>query len=114
MEPGLGRGVYFLIVDTGNMTFDAVGNETAGDSADIDEINAVRLVIDAGVRAVLTGNCGLDARHMFATAGVKLFQCVPGTVEEAVAQFKDGKLLEVSAPGIRQPVEAGAAEDWKS
>jgi predicted Fe-Mo cluster-binding NifX family protein len=110
VEPWFGRAAYFLIADTGSMTFDAIENEAAGDSADIDEINAARLVINAGVRAVLTGNCGLDARHMFATAGVKLFQGVPGTVEEAVMQYKDGKLIEVSAPGIREPVEAGVSE----
>ena len=114
VELWFGRAAYYLILDTDNMSFDALENEAAGDSADIDEINAARLVINAGAQAVLTGNCGLDARHMFATAGVKLFQGVPETVEEAVAQFKDGKLVEVPAPGIRQPVEAGVAEDWKS
>lgn len=114
VELWFGRAAYYLILDTDNMTFDALENEAAGDSADIDEINAARLVINAGAQAVLTGNCGLDVRHMFATAGVKLFQGVPGTVEEAVAQFKDGKLIEVPAPGIRQPVEVGATEDWKS
>jgi predicted Fe-Mo cluster-binding NifX family protein len=48
---------------------------------------------------------------MLATAGIKLFEGVPGTAEEAVEQFKRGRLIEVSAPGIRQPVEAGVAED---
>jgi predicted Fe-Mo cluster-binding NifX family protein len=114
VELWFGRAAYYLIVNTDNMTVDALENEAAGDSADIDEINAARLVINAGAQAVLTGNCGLDARHMFATAGVKLFQGVPETVEEAVEQFKDGKLTDVPAPGIRQPVEVGAAEDWTS
>lgn len=112
VELWFGRAAYYLIVETDNMSFDALDNEAAGDSADIDEINAARLVINAGAQAVLTGNCGLDARHMFATAGVKLFQGIPGTVEEIVGHFKDGKLVEVPAPGLRQPVEAGATEDW--
>jgi len=113
VEPWFGRAAYFLLVDTDNMIADAIENESAGDPPAIGEINAARLVIDAGAQAVLTGNCGLDARHMLATAGVKLFQGIPGTGEEAVAQFKGGKLLEVPAPGIRQPVAAGAAEDWR-
>jgi predicted Fe-Mo cluster-binding NifX family protein len=107
----LGRAAYFLLVDTGSMIFDAIENESAGDSADIDEVNAARLVIDAGAQAVLTGNCGSEARRMLATAGIKLFQGVPGTVEEAVGQFKAGRLIEVSAPGIREPVEAGVTVD---
>jgi len=111
VEPWLGRAAYFLIVDTGSMTFDAIENGGAGESAAIDEVNAARLVIDAGAQAVLTGNCGPEARRMLAAGGIKLFQGVPGTVEEAVEQFKSGRLLEVSAPGIRQPVEAGVTED---
>jgi predicted Fe-Mo cluster-binding NifX family protein len=111
VEPWFGRAAYFLLVDTGSMVFDAVVNESAGYSPDIDEVNAARLVIDAGVQAVLTGNCGFEARRMLATAGIKLFEGVPGTVEEAVEQLKSGRLIEVSAPGIRQPVEAGVAED---
>jgi predicted Fe-Mo cluster-binding NifX family protein len=113
VEPWFGRAAFFLIVDTGSMVFDALENESPGDSAEIDEINAARLLIDAGVQAVLTGNCGFEARRMLTTAGIKLFQSQPGTVEEAVEQFKSGRLVEVSAPGIREPVEAGVAEDWE-
>jgi predicted Fe-Mo cluster-binding NifX family protein len=111
VEPWFGRAAYFLLADTGNMVFDAIENENAGDPPDIGEVNAARLLIDAGVRAVLTGNCGYEARRMFANAGVKLFEGVPGTVEEAVEQFKAGRLFEVSAPGIREPVEAGVTKD---
>jgi predicted Fe-Mo cluster-binding NifX family protein len=111
VESWFGRAAYFLLADTGNMVFDAIENENAGDPPDIGEVNAARLLIDAGVRAVLTGNCGYEARRMFANAGVKLFQGVPGTVEEAVEQFKAGRLFEVSAPGIREPVEAGVTKE---
>ena len=111
MEPWFGQAAYFLIVDTGSMTYDALENERAGGSADIAEINAARLIIDAGVQAVLTGNCGFEARRMLATAGIKLFEGVPGTVEEAVEQFKSGRLIEVSAPGDSRAGRSGVAED---
>ena len=112
MEPWFGRAAYFLLVDTDNMVCDAIENESAGDLADIDEVNAARLVIDTGAQAVLTGNCGYEVRRMFADARIKLFQSAPGTVEETVAQFKARRLIEVSAPGIREPVEASVTEDW--
>jgi len=111
VEPWFGRAAYFLIVDTGTMVFDAIENERTGDSPEIDEIEAARLVIDAGAQVVLTGNCGFEARRMLATAGVRLFQSGPGTVEEVVEQFKAGRLLEVPEPGIRPPVEAGVTAD---
>jgi predicted Fe-Mo cluster-binding NifX family protein len=113
VELWFGRAAYFLLGDTGSMIFDAIENESAGDSPDIDEVNAARLIIDAGAQAVLTGNCGYEVRRMFADAGIKLFQSGPGTVEEAVKQFKAGRLIEVSAPGIREPVEAGVTKDWE-
>ncbi len=113
LELWFGRAAYYLIVDTDSMIFDAIENENAGDSPEIAEVNAARLIIDAGAQAVLTGNCGYGVRRMFADAGVKLFQVCPGTVADTVEQFKAGKLLEVSAPGIREPVEAGVTRDWE-
>ncbi len=113
LELWFGRAAYYLIVNTDSMIFDAIENENAGDPPEISEINAARLLIDAGVQAVLTGNCRYEARRMFADAGVKLFQVCPGTVEEAVEQFQAGRLLEVAVPGIREPVEAGVTKDWE-
>jgi predicted Fe-Mo cluster-binding NifX family protein len=111
VEPWFGKAAYFLMVDTDNMIIDALENDRTEGPEDINEINAARLVIDAGAQAVLTGNCSLDARRMFAAAGVKLFQGCPETVEEAIEQFQAGKLAEVQAPGPRTPVEVGAAKD---
>ena len=113
VEPWFGRAAYYLLVDTDSMTLDAIENESAGDAPDIHEVNGARLVIDAEVRAVLTGNCSYEVRRMFADAGVKLFQSVPGTVGEVVQQFKAGRLLEVKAPAIREPVEAGVTREWE-
>ena len=48
---------------------------------------------------------------MLAPAGIRLFQGVPGTVEEAVEQFRDGRLTEVPVPGIRAPVEVGVTAE---
>ena len=113
VEPWLGRAAYFHLVDTDHMIFDAIENESAGESPDVAEVNAARLIIDARAQAVLTGNCGYEVRRMFADAGIKLFQGVPGTVEESAERFKAGRLIEVSAPGIREPVEAGVTKDWE-
>ena len=112
VEPWLGRAAYLLLVDTGSMVFDAIENENTGDGANLDEVNAARLIIDARAQAVLTGNCGYEVRRMFADAGIKLFQSVPGTtVAETLEQFRSGRLNEVPAPGIREPIEAGVVVD---
>jgi predicted Fe-Mo cluster-binding NifX family protein len=70
-----GRGwpaAYFLIVDTDSMTFDAVENERRG-SAEIRR-SMPRLRHRSPAQAVLTGNCGFQARRMLADAGIKLFK----------------------------------------
>lgn len=107
VEPWLGRAAYFLIVDTDSMIFDPLEKESPGESPELEEINAARLIVDAGVQAMLTGNCGHEARRLFATAGITVFQSGPGTVEKAVEQYQAGRLVEVPAPGLREPVEAG-------
>ena len=48
MELWFGRAAYFLLVDTDSMILDAIENENTGNPPDIGEINAARLVIDAG------------------------------------------------------------------
>ena len=58
-------------------------------------------MIDAGAKAVLTGNCGPNAERTLSAAGVKLYTAVTGTVEEAVKLFKSGKLSEASGPNVK-------------
>jgi predicted Fe-Mo cluster-binding NifX family protein len=78
------------------MTFHAMRSQSTKNPTDAD---AVRQVVYAGAEAVLTGDCGPDARHMLTSCGVRVFQGVTGTVGAAVERLTKGWLAESPDPG---------------
>ena len=100
VDQRFGRAARFLIVDTDSMTFDVLENENVA-AAGGAGINTAKMVVDAGVQAVLTGNCGPNAERTLAAGHVKLFTGVAGTVAEALEQFKAGQLTEASGPSVQ-------------
>ena len=99
VDPRFGRAAFFVIVDTDTMDFVAVENESAASGAA--GIGAAKCVIDEGIEAVLTGNCGPNAQRTLDAAAVKLFTDVKGTVAEAVEQLKSGKLTIANGPNVQ-------------
>ena len=93
-----GRAASFVLVDTETKAFDVLENAGGEGGAGI---NAAKTVVDAGAQAVLTGHCGPNAERTLRVADVKLFTGVSGTVAEAVERFKQGKLVEASAPSVQ-------------
>ncbi len=100
VDPRFGRAACFVVVDTQSMEFQAIENNNvdAGGGAGI---SAAKVVIDAGAKAVLTGNCGPNAERTLRAGNVKLYTGVSGTVADAVEQFKAGKLAEATGPNVQ-------------
>ncbi|MFC1635516.1 NifB/NifX family molybdenum-iron cluster-binding protein [Planctomycetota bacterium] len=99
VDPRFGRAAIFVIGDTDTMDFVAIENENATGGAA--GIGSAKCVIDQGVEAVLTGNCGPNAQRTLDAAGVKLYTDVTGTVAEAVELFKSGKLTAAIGPNVQ-------------
>jgi len=99
VDPRFGRAAYFALVDTETMAFEAVENANVA-AAGGAGINSAKVVIDAGARAVLTGNCGPNAERTLRAANVKLYTGVQGTVAAAVEQFKAAALTEATGPNV--------------
>lgn len=100
VDPRFGRAACFVVIDTETMDFMVIGNANIA-AAGGAGINSAKTVVDAGVEAVLTGNCGPNAERTLEAAGVKLYTGVKGTVREAVQLFKDGKLTEAAGPNVQ-------------
>lgn len=99
VDQRFGRAAYFVIVDPETMDFSVIENESAA-AAGGAGIGSGKAVVDAGVEAVLTGNCGPNAERALSSGGVRLYTGVTGTVAEAVELFKSGKLTEASGPNV--------------
>ena len=88
-----GRAEHFIVAETESMAFEVLNNENI-DASGGAGINTAKLLVDAGVKAVLTGNCGPNAQKTLSAAGIKLYTGVSGTVYDAIESFKAGKLSE--------------------
>ena len=99
VDTRFGRAACFIAVDTGTMDFEVLENDsTAASGAGI---GAAKAVIDAGAKAVLTGNCGPNAQRTLAAADIALYIDVVGTVAQAIEQFKGGKLVKAAGPNVQ-------------
>lgn len=99
IDPRFGRTAYFLIGESEGDEFEAVNNENVA-AAGGAGISSAKLVTDAGVEAVLTGNCGPNAERALRVANIKLYTGLTGTVAEAVTLFRSGKLTEAAGPNV--------------
>jgi predicted Fe-Mo cluster-binding NifX family protein len=98
-DPRFGRCACFVVVETDDMTFEAIdnANNALGHGAGI---QSAQLVASRGVKTVLTGNCGPNAHETLSAAGIGVAVGCSGTVREAVEQFKAGKLQIAGAPNV--------------
>ena len=98
-DPRFGRCSYFILVDSDSMDAKSFPNEskTAMGGAGI---QAGQFVASLGAAAVLTGNVGPNAARVLGASGLKIYTGAAGTVEEAVNNFKAGKLKEASSATV--------------
>ena len=99
VDPRFGRCSCFVLVDTDDMTFEAVENRNSmlGGGAGI---QSAQLMAQKGVKAVLTGNCGPNAHEALRAAGIDVVVGCSGPVSEVVERFTSGHLLTASAPNV--------------
>ena len=99
LEPRFGRCPCFLIVETDDLTFEAVENPhvSLGSGAGI---QSAQLMAEKGVEFVLTGNCGPNAYQTLTTAGIKVIVGCSGVARRVVEQFKTGQLSAISEPNV--------------
>jgi predicted Fe-Mo cluster-binding NifX family protein len=108
-DPRFGRCPYFVVVDAETMEFETLENPAAlqGSGAGI---AAAQAVANAGAEAVIAGNVGPNAHQALTAGGLKVYAYSGGTVREAVAQWKAGKLTEAGAPTVPSHFGMGAGQ----
>lgn len=90
-----GRSPYFLVADSGDLSFSAVENRAVAAEGGAG-VQAAQTVVDCGAEAVITFRCGQNAASVLQAAGIKLFKAVSGTVRENVEKCREGKLEELT------------------
>jgi predicted Fe-Mo cluster-binding NifX family protein len=100
VDPRFGRAKYFIVVDVETGEFTAEDREGGTSSLQGAGIQAGRRVVELGVDSVVTGHVGPKAFSTLQAGGVRVFVGATGSVNDAISQFKAGKLECVSGPDV--------------
>jgi len=99
IDPRFGRCKYFLVVDSNAKEFEAFANENAEVMGGAG-IRAAQFVADLDVKAVLSGNIGPNAFEVLNAAGIEILTGAEGTVNDAIEDYKEGKLKRAQASTV--------------
>jgi predicted Fe-Mo cluster-binding NifX family protein len=106
VEARFGRSAYFLIIDPGNLEFEAMENTNVSLGGGAGPQSA-QLMANKGVSVVLTGNCGPNAFRTFGAAGIRVITGVSGQARQVVKQFNSGKLDHSASPNAQDQFAMG-------
>lgn len=98
-DPRFGRCRFFLIVEPDTMEFKAVEN-TSAEAMGGAGPQASQTISRLGAEVLITGNVGPNAFQALKASGIKVMVGAKGTVEDAVSDFKQGKLEEIMDPSV--------------
>lgn len=98
VDPRFGRGVYFVVVDTDTLKWQAHENQGVNAAGGAGS-QAAQFVAQQGADAVISGDFGPNAYIALAAADIKMYLLgTSKTVWEAVANFTAGTLAQVHTP----------------
>jgi len=108
VDPRFGRCPCFLIVETDDLSFEAVENPnlTLGSGAGI---QSAQLMAAKGVKHVLTGNCGPNAHQTLSAAGIGVIVGCSGPVRNVIEQYKAGQFTAAGEPNVASHFGIGSA-----
>jgi predicted Fe-Mo cluster-binding NifX family protein len=108
IDPRFGRAKGFLLIDDTAEGFEYVANPHL-DASGGAGIQTAQMVVDRGAEAVITGNVGPNAYRVLETAGVKVFTGASGKAEQALAEYRSGKLVTAGSATVGEKFGMGAA-----
>ena len=102
MDQRFGRCPYLLIVETCDLTFEAVKNPYVDECGGVGS-RLVALIARHGAKAVVAEECGPHAQDALHVAGIPLLAMRAATVREAVKQCLPGPADPTSATPHAHP-----------
>jgi predicted Fe-Mo cluster-binding NifX family protein len=102
VDPRFGRAAGFIVVDSDSDETDYLDNSAQQGRSQGAGIGAAKEVVDAGTEALITGQMGPKAAQVLKRAGIPVYQCVQGTVRDAVSAFRAGTLPPFDEDAIQE------------
>lgn len=108
IDPRFGRARGFLLVEDSAEGFEHIANPNI-DAAGGAGIQTAQMVVERGAETVITGNVGPNAYRVLETAGVKVFTGASGKAEEALEDYRSGKLEVAASATVEEKSGMGTA-----
>jgi len=104
VENKLGTAPYLLVIDTDDMTFEAIEGPplTAGPGSGI---QAVTLVLGMGAKTLLVGTISPGIARTLRKSGIEIITGVDGTVKDAVERYRRGDFSRPDTAGQKAEAE---------
>ncbi len=115
VAPQFGRANAFTIVELNDeiKSVEVIKNPAA-ELLSGAGITAAQLLIDKGVKILLTGNIGPKAMDALNAAGIEVYRAEGMRIEDAIKMFADGKLERITfAAGRGRGMGRGMGRRWR-
>jgi len=100
LDERFGRAPHFIIYDLDENTYHSIDNSQNLNSAQGAGIQSAQNLANTGVQALITGNVGPKAFQVLQAAGVEIYLTKGSTVEQAIKNFKTGKLAKTESNNV--------------
>jgi len=100
LDVRFGRAESFIIYDLEQNTYQSIDNTQNLSSAQGAGIQSAQNLVNAGVEVLITGNVGPKAFQVLKTAGVDIYLTKQTTIQEAIDNFKAGKLAKTKINNV--------------
>jgi predicted Fe-Mo cluster-binding NifX family protein len=99
VDPRFGRCSFFIIVDLDTLKFEAIDNLNI-DAMGGAGVQSAQLVMEKGVKTVLTGNVGPNAFQALHAAEIEIIIGISGKVKDVLDKYKQGGLKSTQSPSV--------------
>ncbi len=94
MDPRFGRASYFVIADTETSDYEIIEN-AASISGGGAGITSGQLMVDKGVKALVTGNVGPNAMSVLKAAGISIYKGQDASIKVNLENLKKESLEKI-------------------
>ena len=94
IDARFGRAEYFMIYDSESDAFNAKQNSKKDGAGGVG-VSVSQMLADEGVNIIISRNFGPKSQQTLSASGIEMYTTEGGTVEKALADYKENKLRKV-------------------
>ncbi len=100
VDPRFGRCQYFVVHDTETSQSEFIDNKNKDGMGGVG-VQSGQMIIEKGVKAVLTGNVGPNAYRTLEAGNIEIITGVFGKLKEVIESYEAGKYKATDGPSVK-------------